>query len=141
MPDEVVDLLLKRLCKNGCSAEEVARWKANLKFETHDLNGDAVTELFVFIDHSDWCGAGSNCDYWVFQKEERGFKIILNDKELRVKEGVTNGYHDLSSETPMGFCGRNVQRLDVTPYKFDGVEYRAQPQITNCRAFTPVDEP
>jgi hypothetical protein len=40
----------------------------NLKFELHDLNGDGVAEFFLFIEHSDWCGAGANCNYWVYQK-------------------------------------------------------------------------
>ena len=33
----------------------------NLKYEFHDLNADGVSEFFLYIEHSDWCGAGSNC--------------------------------------------------------------------------------
>jgi hypothetical protein len=137
MPEEVVKLLFKDLCKKGCSAEEVARWKSNLKYELHDLNADAVPEFFVFIDHSDWCGAGSNCDYWIFQKKAHGYILLLNDKELRVKGVSSNGSRDLASETPMGFCALNVQRLDATLYKYDGKRYRVQSWRTECRAFTP----
>jgi len=111
-----------------------------LKFETHDLNADGMPEFFAYIEHSDWCGAGSNCDYWIFQRKGRGHVLLLNDKVLRVKDALSNGYHDLVSETPMGFCDRKVQRLDVTPYKFDGAEYRAQHRKTKCRAFTPPVE-
>lgn len=139
LPERVVRLLFKDLCKKGCSAEEVARWKSNLKYEMHDLNSDAVPEFFVFIDHSDWCGAGSNCDYWIFQKRAHGYVLLLNDKELRVKGNASKGYLDLASETPMGFCARNVQRLDVTPYRYDGTRYRARRWRTECRAFTPAE--
>ncbi len=115
LPKEVTRLLFKDLCKSGCSDEEVARWRSKLKFETHDLNADGMPEFFAYIEHSDWCGAGSNCDYWIFQRKGRGHVLLLNDKVLRVKDAVSNSYHDLVSETPMGFCDRKVQRLDVTP--------------------------
>ena len=138
LPAKITRLLFQQLCEGGCSDEEVARWKSNLKFETHDLNADGVPEFFVFIEHSDWCGAGANCDYWIFQKKGRGYVLLLNDKVLRVKDGVSHGSRDLASEIPMGFCDRNVQRLDVTPYRFDGAEYRAQTRKTECRAFTPT---
>ena len=137
LPAEVIRLLVKGLCKNGCSNEEVTRWKRNIKFETHDLNADGAPEFFVYVEHSDWCGAGANCSYWVFQKRKRGYTLLLNDKVLRMRDGVSRGYRDLASETPMGFCDRNVQRLDVTPYRFDGAQYQAQPRKTECRAFTP----
>jgi hypothetical protein len=140
IPDEVLRLLFEDVCRKECSDEEVALWKSNLKYETHDLNGDASLEFFVFIDHSDWCGAGSNCSYWIFQKGERGYTLLLNDKVLRVKDRATNGYRDLASETPMGFCSRNLQRLYVTPYVYDGKEYRAQPHKMECRPFTPPVE-
>lgn len=140
LPEDVVRLLFKDLCRKGCSAEDVARWKSNLKFERHDLNRDAVPEFFVYIDHSDWCGAGSNCDYWIFQKNRRGYTLLLRDKELRVKTSASKGFLDLASETPMGFCDRNVQRLDVTPYRYDGKRYRARRWRTECRAFTPAGQ-
>ncbi len=44
----------------------------NLKYELHDLNDDGVQEFFLYIDHTDWCGAGGNCSYWVYQKTEAG---------------------------------------------------------------------
>jgi hypothetical protein len=137
LPAGVTRLLFKELCKGGCSGREVSRWKRGLKFEAHDLNADGAPEFFVYVEHGDWCGAGANCSYWVFQKRGRGYALLLNDKVLRVRGGVSHGYRDLASETPMGFCGRNVQRLDVTPYRFDGARYRAQPRETECRAFTP----
>lgn len=109
----------------------------NLKFELHDLNADGVSEFFLFIDHSDWCGAGANCSYWVYQTTEDGYKLLVEDKVLRVKETLTNGYRDLSSETPMGFCERNVQRVYATPYKYNGKQYEAQKTEYECHPFTP----
>lgn len=109
----------------------------NLKFELHDLNADGVAEFFLYIEHSHWCGAGANCSYWVYQKTKDGFKLLIEEKVLRVKDTKTNGYRDLSSETPMGFCERNVQRLVVTPYKYNGKQYKAQQSKSECQPFTP----
>jgi hypothetical protein len=106
----------------------------NLEIEKHDLNGDGVTEFFLHINHTDWCGAGGNCSYWVYQRTGTGYKLLLEDKEIWVKDTRTNGYRDLASETPMGFCKRNVQRLYVTPYKYDGVVYKAQRLEVDCRS-------
>jgi len=121
------------------SATDLEVLHKNLKFELHDLNADGVSEYFLCIEHSDWCGAGSNCNYWVYQKNKGGYILLADDAVLRVKETTTNGYQDLSSETPMGFCERNVARLYVTPYKYDGKKYEAQKLEVECRAFTPKE--
>jgi len=139
LPDEAVKLLFEDTCQKGCSDEELALWKSNLKYKSHDLNSDGVSELFLYIDHSDWCGAGGNCSYWVFQKVGAGYKLLLEDKVLEVKDNATNGYRDLSSETPMGFCERNVSRIFATPYKHDGEKYQAHKMQVECRAFTPEE--
>lgn len=111
----------------------------NLKYELHDLNADGVSEIFLYIEHSDWCGAGSNCSFWMYQRTKDGYNLLVEDKVLRLKDTITNGYRDLSSETPMGFCGRNIARLYVTPYKYDGKKYKAQKDEVECRAFTPKE--
>ena len=111
----------------------------NLKFELHDLNADGVSEFFLYIDHHYWCGAGSNCNYWVYQKTKDGYILLADDAVLRVKDTMTNGYRDLSSETPMGFCERNVQRVAVTPYKYNGKQYEAQKSKYECQPFTPKE--
>lgn len=140
-PEAAVKSLFATVCDRGCSEEEVAGWRANLKSETHDLNGDGVVEVFLFIQHSDWCGAGANCDYWIFQKRGGGYALLLNDKNLRPGRNASHGYLDLTSEKPMGFCGKNVQRLSVTPYRFDGTRYAARRRRTECRPLTPPVEP
>lgn len=141
IPPELIQQLIADINGNEnnfrLSEADLEILNANIKFELHDLNSDGVSEVFIYIEHSDWCGAGSNCSYWIYQRTEQGYDLLLEDKVLRVKDTVTNGYRDLTSETPMGFCDRNVQRLDVTPYKYDGEEYQAQSREVECRAFTP----
>lgn len=110
--------------------------RRSLKHELHDLDGDGASEFFLFIEHSDWCGAGSNCSYWVYRKTEEGYSLLVKDAVLRVQEIITNGFRDLASETPVGFCAENVQRLSVTPYKYDGAKYRRQLSKMECRVIT-----
>jgi hypothetical protein len=141
LPKDLVQKLITDINNNKnnfrLSETDIELLNKNLKYEMHDLNKDGISEIFLFIDHSDWCGAGSNCSYWVYQKTEGGYNLLIEDKVLRVKAMLTNGYRDLSSETPMGFCERNVQRVSVTPYKFDGERYQAQRDKTECQALTP----
>ena len=139
LPEEAVKLLFEDTCRKGCSDEELALWKSNLKYELHDLNTDGVPELFLYIEHSDWCGAGSNCSYWVYQKNDGAFSLLLKEKVLRVKEMATNGYKDLASQVPMGFCGINVQRADVSLYKYDGERYQFVSRKYECIPFTPKE--
>lgn len=136
LPEKIVKSLFDFTCSKDCTDDDIATWRGTLKFETHDLNGDNIPEFFVYIEHSDWCGAGGNCDYWVYQKNKDDYDLLLIDKVLRVKDTITNGYRDLSSVTPMGFCEQGVQRLSVTPYKYDGEKYQPQPSKSECRTVT-----
>lgn len=138
LPKNLLKNFWTLVCDENCTQAERARWQKRLKIEKHDLNGDNVSEYFLFIEHGDWCGAGSNCDYWVFQKRGNDFQLLLNGKQLRVKSTASNGLKDLASETPMGFCERNVQRLSVTNYQFNGREYEKTETESECRAFTPA---
>lgn len=141
IPDDLIQQLITDINTNEnnfhLSKEDLEVLNNYLKYELHDLNNDGVSEFFLYIDHSDWCGAGSNCSYWAYQKTPTGYKLLVEDKVLQVKDSVTNGYRDLSSETPMGFCDKNIAKLGVTPYKFDGKEYRKQKEQSECRAFNP----
>jgi hypothetical protein len=141
LPKDLVQKLIADINNNKnnfrLSDEDLEVLHKNLKFELHDLNADGVSEFFLYIDDSNWCGAGANCNYWVYQKTKGGYILLIEDKVLRVKETKTNGYRDLSSEVPMGFCKRNVQRVDATPYKYDGKQYQAQKPKTECQPFTP----
>lgn len=141
IPDDLIQQLIADINANEknfrLSEEDLKILNNHLKYELHDLNNDGASEFFLYIEHSDWCGAGSNCSYWIYRKTKAGYKLLLEDKVLRVRDTVTNGYRDLSSETPMGFCDKNVARLYVTPYKYDGEKYQAQKSLDECRAFKP----
>ena len=137
IPKELVKLLFEDTCLKGCSDEKVTLWKSNLKHRLEDLNGDAVPEFFLWIEHSDWCGAGSNCSFWVYQRTKDGYELLLEDKVLRARDTVTNGYRDVASEIPWGFCAVNVQRLYVEVYRYDGKEYRGGKREDECRPFMP----
>jgi len=98
--------------------------RKNLKCKLEDINGDGAEEYFLYIDHPDWCGAGTNCDYWVYQKRSTKYKLLLNDKQLRAKRSKTNGYRDLVSETPMGVKAPGKYRFYTTLYQYDGKHYQ-----------------
>jgi hypothetical protein len=144
IPGDLVQQLIADINKNEknfrLSVADLRVLHKNVRVELHDLNGDETSEFFLYIEHSDWCGAGSNCNYWVYQKTQDGYSLLVEDAVLRVKDTMTNGYHDLASETKIGFCDRNVARLYVTPYKFDGNKYQAKELEIECRAFTPTEE-
>ncbi len=144
LPKNLVQKLIADINDNEnnfrLSDEDLEVLHKNLKFELHDLNADGVSEFFLYIDHNYWCGAGSNCNYWVYQKTKDGYVLLADDAVLRVKDTLTNGYRDLSSETPMGFCERNVQRVFATPYKYNGKQYEAQEAKYECHPFTPKGE-
>jgi hypothetical protein len=62
----------------------------------------------------------------VYRKKDETFELMLEDKVLKPQKTVTNGYLDLSSETPMGYCKPKGWLLSVTRYKFDGKKYQKQ---------------
>lgn len=118
------------------SDEDLEVLHKNLKFELHDLNADGVSEFFLYIDHNYWCGAGSNCSYWAYQKTENGYNLLVEDTVLRVKETTTNGYRDLSSQIKMGSCEGGFQ-FYVTHYEYDGQRYQAGKTKDECRTYKP----
>ena len=138
IPSDLIQQLITDINTNEnnfhLSKKELEVLNNHLQYELHDLNNDGVLEFFLYIEHSDWCGAGGNCSYWVYQKTTAGYKLLLEDKLLTVKDNVTNGYRDLSSKTPMGFCDKNVGRFSVTQYKYDGKEYQPQTTLLECIA-------
>lgn len=141
IPNDLVQKLIADINadekKFRLSKEDLEVLHNHLKHELHDLNNDGVSEFFLHIDHSDWCGAGGNCSYWIYQRTKAGYELLLEDKVLRAKDSATNGYRDLASETPMGFCDKNIARLAVTPYKYDGEKYAAQKSVVECRTIKP----
>lgn len=136
IPPDLVQQLITDISDNEndfrLSSQHLRHLKKYLKFESKDLNGDAVLEFFLSIEHSDWCGAGSNCTSWVYQKRNGAYRLLLEARVLRVKDTVTNGFSDLASMTPMGFCSSNVQRMDVSFYQYDGKTYKLFSRKDEC---------
>jgi hypothetical protein len=132
VPAELVELFFKDLCPTDgikCTDDEMALWRSKFTYEAHDLNGDEIPEYFLFIDHHDWCGAGSNCGEHVYMKSGGGYKMLLSDVVLRVMKTRTRGFRDIESRFKMGACtlpdGKNGWEIIVTSYKFNGTEYKA----------------
>ncbi|HEX8846196.1 MAG TPA: hypothetical protein VF791_16225 [Pyrinomonadaceae bacterium] len=141
IPRELVEQLIKDINANRnnfrLSEKDLEILHKNLKYELRDLNGDSTQEFLLHIDHSDWCGAGGNCSYWVYQKLGGGYKLLLEDKGLNVRHKFTNGYRDIESRVPMGFCAINVQRFWVTLYKYYGGRYQSVSYADRCISFVP----
>ena len=142
LPPKIVDFVLDDACAAGCSTEERATYKRNLKFETKDLNGDKRPEFLVYIDHSDWCGAGSNCGYWVFRRQRNAYRLMLSGYSVvRVLNTVTNGFSDLESQHGMGGCtlpdGSWGRHLYVTVFKYTGKKYVPGEIGEQCRPGKP----
>ncbi|MGI8654076.1 MAG: hypothetical protein ACR2LC_02525 [Pyrinomonadaceae bacterium] len=141
IPKDLVQQLIKDINHNKnnsrLSVDDLQVLHRNLKYELHDLNGDGVQEFFLYIDHSDWCGAGGNCSYWIYQRTNHEYTLLLEDKVLRVRNRATNGYKDLASEVAMGFCAVNIRRASVSLYRYDGKQYQLISDKYQCIPFTP----
>lgn len=136
IPKKLIHWLIRDIEKtNRMSSEEMEDLNKNLKCELHDLNGDGAPEFIPHIQSHFWCGAGTNCHYWVVQKDRRPYKVLLEDMCIKVGGRVSNGYRDLVSEESMG-SRRDVtykgdtevagyrQEIAVRVYKYDGKKYR-----------------
>ena len=136
LPRQIIVLVLDDKCSVGCTEEQRAEYRRNIRFELHDLNGDKVSEFFVYVDHSDWCGNHFNCDYSVFQRRGNGYRQIAGSyPALRLTKTLTRGYRDLESRHDTGVClGENVQGRDVfvAVLRYNGTEYKATALGERC---------
>jgi hypothetical protein len=138
VPDHVIQAVLQDACSAGCSEKEMAEYRRRIKTEFHDLNADKVLELFVYIDHTEFCGVGFNCSFWIFQRRGNGHRLLLKDYPVvRTGKGVTKGYRDLESQGRMGGClfddGRFGREIYLTVFKWNGKEYRPRVVGAQCR--------
>ena len=53
LPRQLIDWVMKDACALGCSEEQRADYRRNIKFELHDLNGDKSEEFFIYVNHPD----------------------------------------------------------------------------------------
>jgi hypothetical protein len=114
------------------SEEDKKIIKENLHWRLQDINRDTIPEIFLFVNHMDWCGAGSNCNVWVYQKTKSGYKLLLEDNSLIATNVFTKGFRDIQSRVPIGFCSKEEYRFGVVTYKYDGKEYQSHSGETHC---------
>lgn len=75
-PQDLVQQLITHINANENNFSLSETDLKNLKYELHDLNADETQEIFLYIEHSDWCGAGGgNCLYRAYQKTEEGYRL------------------------------------------------------------------
>jgi hypothetical protein len=138
LPAKVASLVLQDACSDGCSEEKRASYRRELRLERHDLNRDGVAEFFVYIDDGDWCGAGFNCQYWVFQRRHNEYRLLASEYPVLVPaKTFTNGYRDIESQGYSGGCvlpdnswGKEIY---LTILKYDGTKYVGTEIGTRCR--------
>ena len=138
IPNQVIDSVLKDACSLGCSDNQIAEYRRRIKSEWHDLNADRIFELFIYIEHGDFCGAGFNCSFWIFQRQRSGYRLLLKDYPVvRVGTQTTKGFKDLESQGRMGRCflpdGRSGHEIYLTVFKWSGKEYKPLVVGEQCR--------
>lgn len=94
----------------------------NIYIGRHDVNGDGVTELFVYNTHSSWCGS-AGCQTDIFEGSGKNWQNIGGGPLLeRVMEESVCGY-------------RSLKGVDGI-YRWDGKEYGLAycfPDQVECR--------
>jgi hypothetical protein len=102
---------------------------ADLRIRAIDLNGDGVLKVIAQPSGTDyWCGATGNCTFWVFQKVDGRFKLILDShmgrgigsaEVFNVLPEKTMGYSDL-----MLGAHDSASEKTLIVYRYDGQMYR-----------------
>lgn len=138
VPVGLLKIFQQEVCAKGCSETQFSNWKRDLNYRLKDLNKDGKPEYFLTIEHPDWCGAGGNCDTWIYRKIGNTYKLIFANKNPHITTKKINNFSVIESRVPMGFCEKNVQRFFVTKYIFRSDKYLAQvDDEIKCVAFTP----
>lgn len=86
-----------------------------------DLNGDGVAEVIAQPVGYDFCGAVGNCRFWVFQRTDSGYRLILNGtaQTFTVQRSRTNGYLDLVLA-----LHDSATEQELLEYRFSAGQYR-----------------
>ncbi|MDX6529230.1 MAG: hypothetical protein QOH41_1520 [Blastocatellia bacterium] len=143
LPNQIITSVMNDLCSSGCSDEQRANYQRNIRFELHDLDGDRIAEIFVYVRHPDWCGNHFNCAYSVFQRRQDGYRLIASAYPgLHVSNRVTHGYRDLESRHDIGVCvfpNRSLGRdVFINVLRYDGTQYKATDLGEQCRKPVPA---
>jgi hypothetical protein len=138
LPNQIITSVMNDLCSSGCSAEQRAAYRHNIRFELHDMNGDGIPEVFVYVDHSDWCGNHFNCDYSIFQRNRDGYRLIASGyPALRMTKPMTHGYRNLESRHDIGICifpnGSLGRDVFINLLRYNGTEYKPTDLGEQCR--------
>jgi hypothetical protein len=134
IPPDVVQTLFDDIQTDNCrlSEEDKKIIKKNLHWRLQDINRDKTAEIFLSVNHHDWCGAGGNCMVWVYQKTRTGYKLLLEDNSLVATNVFTKGFRDLQGRVSAGLCSLEENRFATLTYKYDGKEYQSHSGQTLC---------
>lgn len=143
LPRQLIAWVMKDVCQSGCTEEQRADYRRNIRFELHDLNGDKTAEFFIYVHHPDWCGNHFNCNYSVFRRLRNGYRLIASGHSaLRVVISQTNGYRDLESRHDTGVCtlrnGAVGRDIYLSVLRYDGTEYRSTELGERCLKPIPI---
>lgn len=124
----------------------------SLRVLTVDLNKDGVPEVIVQpSEPGSWCGATGNCTFWIFQKTDGRFKLILDSgwgngsvavETFNILPGKTFGYSDLVLGTH-----DSASEKSLFVYRFDGRKYQprecydADWQVSDGKEISYAEEP
>ena len=90
------------------------------------LHTKAPEQLLVQASDACHCGVTGNCAFWVLERREKGFHVLLKTEMVHlfsVEASRSNGYRDILTSS---HGSATLQGLVL--YKFDGKQYRA----TDC---------
>ena len=92
-----------------------------------DLNRDGQKEIILRGKNIDLCSAVGNCDFWVFEKKNRKYRMILNWGDhlgmtrlpKQIRKTRTKGYSDLLLKSHY-----NASDTSFNFFKYDGEKYK-----------------
>jgi hypothetical protein len=100
----------------------------DMRLKTVDLNGDGRREVMLQAYSFSLCGATGNCQFWVYERQGRGFRKLLDSRGkdgvggirlIEVRRTRTNGYLDLVLGVHDSCCEEGLEY-----YRYRGGEYR-----------------
>ncbi len=105
---------------------DVTDCKDILEIKYVDLNGDRKNEVLVRAVSIPSCGAVGNCDFWILEKRNGRYRIILHDNDYwditemgkQVLRKRTNGYRDVLLKGHF-----SAAETSFVTYRYNGKRY------------------